>query len=87
MTHQSKRRMVALLVGLASVSGIMAPVAGARPTCQDSGATSTCETNGSVAIKATPGIRTQDTTQSSRVGAQGRRNCYTDAVDRQHICG
>ncbi|BBZ55746.1 MULTISPECIES: hypothetical protein [Mycobacteriaceae] len=87
MTHQGKRTMAALLVGLASVSGIMAPVAGARPTCQDSGATSTCETNGSVAIKATPGVRTQDTTQSSRVGAQGRRNCYTDAVDRQHICG
>lgn len=87
MTHQGKRRMAALLVGLASVSGIMAPVAGARPTCQDSGSHSTCETNGSVAIKATPGARSYDDTQSSRVGAQGRRSCYTDAVDRQHICG
>ena len=87
MTHQGKRTMAALLVGLASVSGIMAPVAGARPTCQDAGSTSTCETNGSVAIKAVPEARSYDDTQSSRVGAQGRRNCYTDAVDRQHICG
>ena len=79
--------MAVLLVGLASVSGILAPVAGARPTCRDGGNSVVCETNGSVSIKATPGARSYDDTQSSRVGAQGRRSCYTDAVDRQHICG
>ncbi|MUL49557.1 hypothetical protein FZI85_29290 [Mycobacterium sp. CBMA293] len=87
MTHQAKRRLAVVLVGLASVSGVFAPVAGARPTCQDSGTHTVCETNGSVSIKATPDPRSYDDSQSSRVGAQGRRGCYTEAYDRQYLCG
>ncbi|MDR3659088.1 MAG: hypothetical protein P4L86_01505 [Mycobacterium sp.] len=87
MTIRGKRQLAVLLIGLASVSGVVAPVAGARPTCQDSGNSVVCETNGSVSIKAVPEARTFDDPQSSRVGSQGRRSCYTEALDREHLCG
>ena len=44
-----------LMVGLAVVAGVLAPVASARPTCQDSATKTICQTNGSVSIKARPG--------------------------------
>lgn len=45
----------ALLAGLVVAAGITAPVAGARPTCQQTDFKSICQTNGSVSIKARPG--------------------------------
>ena len=45
-----------LVAGLAVVvSGISAPVASARPTCQSTDFKTICQTNGSVSIKARPG--------------------------------
>ena len=44
-----------LMVGLAVVAGVLAPVANARPTCQDTNTKTICQTNGSVSIKARPG--------------------------------
>jgi hypothetical protein len=46
---------VALLAGLVVAAGVSAPVAGARPTCQQTDFKSVCQTNGSVSIKARPG--------------------------------
>ena len=46
---------VALLAGLVVAAGVSAPVAGARPTCQQTDFKSICQTNGSVSIKARPG--------------------------------
>lgn len=43
------------MVGLAAVAGIWAPVANARPTCQDTATKTICQTNGSTSIKARPG--------------------------------
>ncbi len=52
----SKRRGAALLmVSLAVMAGISAPVADARPTCQDTNTKTICSTNGSTSIKARPG--------------------------------
>jgi hypothetical protein len=45
----------ALLAGLVVAAGVSAPVAGARPTCQQTDFKSICQTNGSVSIKARPG--------------------------------
>lgn len=44
-----------LMVGLAVAAGALAPVASARPTCQDTNTKTICQTNGSVSIKARPG--------------------------------
>ncbi len=50
------RKKTALLVASAAVvAGVSAPVAMARPTCQQTDFKSICATNGSVAIKARPG--------------------------------
>ncbi len=68
MTTRGKSAL--LIAGLAVVAFISAPVAGARPTCQDgaqdvgqpSSAPSTettCQTDGNVSIKATPGAGAQ----------------------------
>ncbi len=48
-------KMAALVAGVAVVMGISAPVASARPTCQDTNTKTICQTNGSVSIKARPG--------------------------------
>ena len=54
--HMPGRRKAALLmVSLAAAAGISAPVANARPTCQDTFAKTICSTNGSTSIKARPG--------------------------------
>ena len=53
MTGRGKAAM--LIAGLTVVAGVSAPVAGARPTCQDTNTTTVCQTNGSVSIKARPG--------------------------------
>ncbi len=44
-----------LMVSLAVAAGISAPVANARPTCQDTSTKTICSTNGSTSIKARPG--------------------------------
>lgn len=49
-------RMSALvLAGVAVAAVLAAPVAHARPTCQQTDFKSICQTNGSVSIKARPG--------------------------------
>ncbi len=48
-------KSAALVAGLIVVAGTWAPVAAARPDCQDSGTSKTCRTSGSTAIKAKPG--------------------------------
>ncbi len=55
MTFQ--RTGALMFVGVAVAAVISAPVAGARPTCQDAGSHVRCETNGSVSIKAVPQTR------------------------------
>ncbi|RAV06077.1 hypothetical protein DQP55_24475 [Mycolicibacterium sp. GF69] len=46
---------VLLMVGLVVATGISAPTADARPTCQSTDTKSICQTNGSVSIKTRPG--------------------------------
>jgi hypothetical protein len=53
MTGRGKFAVV--LVGLAAASVISAPMASARPTCQDTATKTICTTNGSTSIKARPG--------------------------------
>lgn len=48
-------KAAALMAGLVVAAGVSAPVAGARPTCQDTATKTICQTNGSVSIKARPG--------------------------------
>ena len=54
-TMTGRGKAAVLIVGLSVVAGVLAPVAGARPTCQDTNTTTICQTNGSVSIKARPG--------------------------------
>jgi hypothetical protein len=51
----TRTKAAVLMVGLAVVAGVLAPVANARPTCQDTNTKTICQTNGSVSIKARPG--------------------------------
>jgi hypothetical protein len=51
----SRVTRAALVAGLVVAAGVSAPVAGARPTCQETDFKSVCQTNGSVSIKARPG--------------------------------
>ncbi len=44
-----------LLASVAVAAGVTAPVAAARPTCQDSATKTVCQTSGSTRIKARPG--------------------------------
>ncbi|KUH86350.1 hypothetical protein AU186_05925 [Mycobacterium sp. GA-1999] len=44
-----------LMASLVVVTGISAPTADARPTCQNTQFQSVCQTNGSVSIKTRPG--------------------------------
>ncbi|MEW2478787.1 hypothetical protein AB0876_04275 [Mycobacterium sp. NPDC049093] len=53
MTGRGKLAFV--MAGLAAASVISAPIAAARPTCQDTATKTICTTNGSTSIKARPG--------------------------------
>jgi hypothetical protein len=44
-----------LMAGLVAVSVFSAPMASARPTCQETATKTICTTNGSTSIKARPG--------------------------------
>ena len=55
---KSPGKSALFLAALSVVAFTSAPVASARPTCQDPGITgikTVCQTNGSVALKAVPG--------------------------------
>ena len=54
-TMTGPAKAAVLVAGLAVVAGLSAPVAVARPTCQDTATKTICQTNGSVSIKARPG--------------------------------
>ena len=54
-TMTGRGKAAVLIVGLSVVAGVLAPVAGARPTCKDTNTKTICQTNGSVSIKARPG--------------------------------
>lgn len=70
MTMRGKGRSVAMLAtGVMVASILSAPVAVARPTCQDGGSTKRCETRGSTSIKAVP----QTSAGSLNAGPPGRR--------------
>lgn len=74
--HMPSRRKAALLmVSLAAAAGISAPVANARPTCQDTFAKTICSTNGSTSIKARPGTVAPPANQPMMpwIGMPGRR--------------
>jgi hypothetical protein len=53
MTGRGKTAL--LMATLVVVSGVSAPSASARPTCQSTPFQTICQTNGSVSIKARPG--------------------------------
>jgi hypothetical protein len=53
MTGRGKTAL--LMASLVVVSGVSAPPASARPTCQSTPFQTICQTNGSVSIKARPG--------------------------------
>ena len=53
MTGQGKSAL--LIASLGFVAVVSAPVADARPTCQNAGVNTICETRGSVSIKSVPG--------------------------------
>lgn len=91
-----KCKVVVAALGLAVAGAVAtelpmalaAPAPNAPSACEGTSSRSVCQTNGSVAIKAAPEIRgSGNPDPSSRVGAQGRRNCYTQGADRGHICG
>lgn len=64
-----------LIAGLAVAAFVAAPVAQARPTCQDAGVKTICQTNGSVSIKARPGTTAPPANQPvfPWLGAPGAR--------------
>ena len=66
---KSGRTTAVLLAGLMVTSIMSAPVAVARPTCQDNGSLQRCDTRGSTSIKAVP----QTTAGSLNAGPPGRR--------------
>lgn len=83
----NKHSTTAVLLGLVVAAGISTPAASARDNCEDQGTHTVCQTNGSVSIKAVPDAKGSGLPDpSQRVGSQGRRGCYTDAMDRDHIC-
>ncbi|MEZ0051479.1 hypothetical protein ABIA30_002487 [Mycobacterium sp. MAA66] len=87
MITPGKRKAAVVLMGLILAAGLGAPTAGARATCEDQGLNAICQTNGSVSIKTAPEARGSGLPDpASRVGSQGRRSCYTQAMDRDHIC-
>ncbi|BBY59908.1 hypothetical protein MSAR_30440 [Mycolicibacterium sarraceniae] len=55
MTSRGKSALV--LAGLMVAAAVSAPIAYARPNCQEAGVKTICQTNGSVSIKAVPGTR------------------------------
>jgi hypothetical protein len=87
MMTSGKRTAAVALMGLVVAAGVSVPTAAARSDCQAQSTHSVCQTNGSVSIKATPEARgSGNPDPSQRVGSQGRRSCYTQATDRNHIC-
>jgi len=79
---------VAAVVSMGAPMALAAPVPAGQGACDGPSSLSKCQTNGSVAIKAVPEARgSGNPDPSSRVGSQGRRNCYTQGADRGHICG
>jgi hypothetical protein len=87
MMISAKRAAAVALMGLVVAAGISTPAASARATCEDQGSAASCQTGGNVGNKAVPGIRGSGLPDpSTRVGSQGRRSCYTQAMDRSHIC-
>ena len=83
-----KHKAAVVLIGLLAAAGISAPVAQARTTCEDQVSRTVCQSEGSVSIKSTPETRATSgqTDPSLRVGSNGRRGCYTQAFDRDHLC-
>ncbi|MBP2450450.1 hypothetical protein [Mycolicibacterium lutetiense] len=73
MTGRGKLAFV--MAGLAAASVISAPVASARPTCQDTATKTICTTNGSTSIKARPGTVAPPANQPMMpwLGMPGRR--------------
>lgn len=61
-----------LTAGVIAAAVMSAPVASARPSCQEAGVTTICQTTGSVSIKAVPGTRAPDVSQVTP-GGRGRR--------------
>ena len=55
MTSRGKSALVMASLVVAAV--VSAPVASARPNCQEAGVKTICQTNGSVSFKAVPGTR------------------------------
>ncbi len=53
MTNRGKAAL--MVAGLVVTAGVVAPTAGARPTCQSTDFKTICSTNGSTSIKARPG--------------------------------
>lgn len=54
-TMTAHRTVAFAVAGLTAVSLFSAPIAGARPTCQETNTKKVCNTNGSTSIKAKPG--------------------------------
>ena len=88
MATVGKRKAAVVLIGLIAAAGISAPAAQARTTCEDQVSRTVCQSEGSVSIKSTPQTRgsSGQTDPNSRVGSNGRRGCYTQAFDRDHLC-
>lgn len=64
MTHRAKYPKMLLTASVVVGALISAPVASAQPTCQDAGTVTRCQTNGSVSIKAVPGTRAPNVTET-----------------------
>ena len=64
-----------MMAGLAAVSVLSAPMAAARPTCQDAGSNTVCSTSGSTSIKVRPGTTAPPANQPvfPWLGMPGRR--------------
>lgn len=55
---------ILLVPSVAAAALMVAPVAGAQATCKEAGSLTRCETSGSVSIKAVPGTRAPNVTDS-----------------------
>lgn len=64
MTSQTKYPIVMLMMSAFAALAVSAPTASAQATCQEVGTLVRCETNGSVSIKAVPGTRAPNVTDS-----------------------
>lgn len=71
MSARVKAALLAVVVLAASL--MSAPVAGARPTCEDAGSLVRCETSGSVSIKTVPESRAPHVGQINPPRTNNRR--------------